>query len=149
MNYSTAIFLINDKARAVHGTYEVDTQTTKAPRELFKTLDQSIKVGDLALVQSGTRHGVTVVKITDLDVEFDIETTTKIGWVICKVDMSTFQDMANAEQDAIRVIQQAEKNRKRAELKKTLMADVEGELSGMTIAAIGHDPVPAESVAGA
>lgn len=143
MNYTTAIFLINDKARAVYGTYEVGDN---APKTLFKTLDQTIRKDDLVLVQSSTRHNVTVVKITDVDVEFDIETGTKIEWVIGKVDLGAFEKLADAEQDAVRMIQSAEKNRKRAALKEVLLADVEGQLSGLTIAAIGHDkPVEAES----
>lgn len=143
MNYSTAIFLINPKARAVLGIYDADTATTKANRTMFKTMDQNLKVGDLALVQSGTRHLVTVVKITDVDVEFDIETSTKIEWVIGKVDIGAFVQLEAAEQDAIRRIQAAEKNRKREELRKTLLADV--DVGDMTIAAIGHDKPAGEA----
>lgn len=139
MNYSTAIFLINDKTRAVLGTYEAGDN---APRTLFKTLDQTIKKDDLVLVQSSTRHNVTVVKIVETDVEFDIETTAKIEWVVAKVDTASFQTLADAEQQAISLIQSAEKNRKREELKKALLADVSGKIDGMAIAAIGHDPAP-------
>lgn len=136
MNYSTAIFLINDKTRAVYGTYEAGDN---AARTLFKTLDQTIQKDDLVLVQTGTRHGFTVVKIVDADVEFDIETSTKIDWVVGKIDLATFQTLSDAEQDAIRMIQSAEKNRKREELRKSILADVEGKIGGMAIAAIGHE----------
>lgn len=38
MNYSTAVFLINDKVRAVYGTYEAGERAAKT---MFKTFDAS------------------------------------------------------------------------------------------------------------
>lgn len=136
MNYSTAIFLINDKARAVLGQYEAGEH---APKTMFKTLDQSLKVGELALVATDTRHNMTVVKITDVDVDFDIETGMQINWVIGKVDTSAYDALVAQEQAAIKVIQSAEKNRKRQKLREAVLADAEGQLSGMPIAAIAHE----------
>ena len=46
------------------------------------------------------------------------------------------------ENDALAAIASAEKNRKREELRKSLMADVEANISGLPIAAIGHTPAP-------
>lgn len=144
MNKTTAVFLINDRVRAIRAAYEADTPTVKAATELFKTFDQGIQVGDLINVVSTTRHLVTVCKVQAVDVEFDIETTANIQWVIGKIDMSQHLATLGMENDALTAIASAEKNRKREELRKSLMADVEGKISGLPIAAIGHAPAIAE-----
>lgn len=140
MNKTTAVFLINDRVRAISASYEADTLTAKASTELFKTFDPDIKVGDLINIVSNTRHNVTVCKVQAVDVEFDIETTTAVLWVIGKIDMEQHLTTLGMENDALAAIASAEKNRKREELRKSLMADVEGKISGLPIAAIGHDP---------
>lgn len=105
MNYSTAVFLINDRVRAVQGTYEAgDT----APKTMFKTFDRALKVGDFALVPTNTRHNMTVVKITDVDVEFDIETHQQVSWIIGRIDLASYEQMQAQEQEAIKTIQSAE-----------------------------------------
>lgn len=140
MNKTTAVFLINDRVRAIRASYEADTPTTKAPTELFKTFDPDIKVGDLVTVVSNTRHNVTVCKVQAVDVEFDIETTANVQWVIGKIDMAPHLATLGMEEDALAAIASAEKNRKREELRKSLLADVEGKIDGWRIAAIGHTP---------
>ena len=60
MNKTTAVFLINDRVRAIRAAYEADTPTQKAGTELFKTFDPDIQVGDLVNVVSTTRHLVTL-----------------------------------------------------------------------------------------
>lgn len=139
MNKSTAVFLINDRVRAIKASYEADEPTRKAPTEIFKTFDHMIKVGDLINVVSNTRHNVTVCKVQEVDVELDIETTANIQWVIGKIDMTPHLQTLAMENDALAAIASAEKNRKREELRKSILADVEGKIGGMSIAAIGHD----------
>lgn len=141
LNYATAVFLINDKARALRGTYEAGEN---APRALFKTFDATIKKDDLVIVPTNTRHNMTVVKIVEVDVEIEIETDSPV-WIVGKVDPSPYNALLGAEQEAISAIRSAEKTRKREELKKALLADTEAKISGMPIAALGHDTaLPAE-----
>jgi len=73
VNNSTIVFLINDQVRAFKGTYDEGQAA-----ETFKTMDQTLAVNDLVLVQSSTRHLMTVVKVTEVDVEinFDSNKTT-------------------------------------------------------------------------
>lgn len=141
MNYSTAVFLINDKVRAVKGTYEAGENAGKT---MFKTFSPTLKVGDFAIVPTNTRHNMTVVKITDVDVEFDIETTTNVEWIIGQIDMTAYEQVLGQEQEAVKTIQSAEKNRKRAALREAIFADAETQLNKLPIAAIGHDTVAAE-----
>ena len=93
MNYSAAIFLINPAVRAVYGIYDAWPDKTKPmpTKALFKTLDQSLKVDDLVLVPSGTRHDVTVMKLVEVDVEFDPETGVdiQIGRASCRERVSS------------------------------------------------------------
>lgn len=137
MNNSTAVFLINDKVRAILATYEAGDNAAKA---FFKSFDPTLKVGDLVNVVSNTRHNVTVVKITDVDVEFDISTTTKFEWIISKVDMEPHIKMLAMENDALAAIASAEKHRKREELKKALFADAEAKLATMALAKLDSAP---------
>lgn len=139
MNYSTAVFLINDRVRAIHCTYEAGENQ---PRTLFKTFDATIKEGDFVVVPTNTRHLMTVVKVVAVDVEFDIETSAKVDWVISRLDLAPHWETLAQEQEAIRTIQSAEKNRKREELRKSVLADAAGALNNLPIAAIGHTQEP-------
>lgn len=138
MNNTTAVFLINDKVRAVYGTYEAGDNAGKT---LFKTFDQDLKVGNFAIVPTNTRHNMTVVKITDTDVEFDIDTQVKMEWVIGRIDLTVYEQTLAQENTAIQMIQSAEKRKKCEELKKAIFADQEGAIAALPIAHIGSAPV--------
>jgi hypothetical protein len=68
VNYTTAVFLINDSIRAVTCTYENDGK-----RVPFKTLDKTIAVDDIVVVPSGTRHGMTTCKVVEVDSDVDYD----------------------------------------------------------------------------
>lgn len=137
MNNTTAVFLINDKVRAVYATY--DPERKESDKTLFKTFDQGLKVGDFAIVPTNTRHSMTVVKITDTDVEFDIDTQVKMEWVIGRIDLTAYEQTLAQENTAIQMIQSAEKRKKREELKKAIFADQEGAIAALPIAHVGDD----------
>ena len=82
MNYSMAIFLISNQARAISVTYEADE---KAAKTIFKTLDPSIAVGDYVVVQTDTRHQMTVCKVVETDIEPDFNSIALMKWIIGKV----------------------------------------------------------------
>lgn len=130
MNYSTAIFLISDQARAVLVTYE---QGENAARILYKTLDPRIKVDDFVVVPTDTRHHMTVCKVVEVDVEPDFDTRDDVKWIIGVVDTADFEDLTRQENDAIAKIKSAEKRRKRAELREALIADAEDDLKALPI----------------
>ncbi len=137
MNYSTAIFLLNDKVRAVFGIYEDDEGGKKTvPRKLFKTLDQSIKVGDYVLVPTHTRHKMTVNKIVEVDVEPPLETSEQIDWIIGPLDdvISAGKIVLGEEARAIELMKAAEKRHQREEIKKKVLAHVDAtELAALQI----------------
>ena len=139
MNYSTAILLINPSCRAVKAIYQSDpTDETRprAKRELFKTFDHSIKVGDIAMVPSTTRHMVTTVKVTDVDVEWDVHTCEEVKWVIGVIDQGEYISLKSQEEAAINQIKESEKTFERNELKKKMFAHMsEEQIASLQIAA--------------
>jgi hypothetical protein len=140
MNYSTAIFLINKNVRAVVATYEAPENS---PRTIFKTLDQTIKVGDFIIVPTDTRHRMTVCKVVDADVDVDFDSATPMAWVIGKIDRSGFDQILDQEAVAITAIKSAELRTKREALRKAMFADHVETLRALPIAAINGDDKPA------
>ena len=124
MNYSTAIFLVNKNVRAVVGVYEDDEQGKKAvPRTVFKTVDETIKVGDYVLVPTNTRHKMSVNKIVEVDVDVDFDSQTQMSWIISPVDRQEYEANLKIEDAAISAIKSAEKRRKQDELRAALIKD--------------------------
>ena len=141
MNYSTAVMLINPSIRAVRGQYE-DRGTT----EVFKTIDQSLKIGDLAVVETSTRWGMTVFKVTAVDVEVDFDSSTTIGWVVGRVDQAQHDNIKTMEQKAIEVIKAGELRKRREEIKKnTLDAVAAGEIEKLDIVSLGTPQIANQS----
>ena len=134
MNNSTIVFLINDDVRAVKGIYE-----DGGSAEIFKTFDQSIDVDDLAVVESGTRHEMTVVKIVETDVELDFDTTKTIKWVVQRIDQDAHNEVLAQEQAAISAVQSAERKRKRDELRASMFAQHEDQLKTLSLAHLAED----------
>lgn len=144
MNYSTAIFLINPKVRAIAAIYEPDTDSRKAPRTVFKTFDQTISVDDFVLVPTETRHKMTVNKVVEVDVEPDLEASACMQWVIGVVDRASYEDVLAQENRAIDLMKAAEKTHAREELRKKMMAHVdETKLAALQITRMSGDGIEA------
>lgn len=134
MNYSTAVMLINDNIKAVLCTYEVDTDKTKAPRVMFKTLDHSIKEGDLVIVPSNTRHERTIVKVVEFDAEVDFDSHTHVDWIVGKLDQSVFENITKEEAKAVDAIKAAEKLKRRRDIRANIDALHADNLAALPIA---------------
>lgn len=148
MNYSTAIFLINPKVRAISAIYEAETKERTPARTTFKTFDQSIKEGDYILVPTSTRHSMTVNKVVAVDVEPDLESGAQMQWVIGTIDRAAYEDVLAQEARAIELMKAAEKTHAREELRKKLMAHVdETQLAALQITRMSdvNDPPAIES----
>lgn len=128
MDKSLNIFLINDKVRAVEAIYEkydAARHSTKPRPELFKTFDKAIKVDDLVVVETDNtngRFGMTVVKVTAVDVEPDFEASgVKARWIVQKVEDAAYREVVEKEEAAHEVIKSAKRTAKREELAEQLM----------------------------
>lgn len=142
MNYSTAIFLINTRVRAVSCNYEPDAPDKKV---MFKTLDPTIKKDDFVVVPTKTRHGMTVSKVVDVDVDVDFDSGTQVGWIVSKIDQSGYEATVSQEADAIRVITSAERTKKRNELAAALLADSKDALRALPISFMDGEASPLHS----
>ncbi|HEY8066576.1 MAG TPA: hypothetical protein VIF40_17905 [Methylosinus sp.] len=143
MNYTTAVFLINKNVRAIRAIYEADEGGKKAPRETFKTLDQDIVVGDFVIVESGTRHNMTLVKVVEVDVDVDFDSVLPMKWVVDVVDATGHAGVLAKEEQAIQAIKSAELRKKRDDLRAALILDQEA-LTALPLAAIGNAEPPTE-----
>jgi hypothetical protein len=135
MNSSTIIFLINDHARALLATYEVDAEGRPAPRTIFKTLDPYIKVGDFVIVPTDTRHLMTVCKVVEVDHDLDMDTQSDIKWIISKVDTTAYEQIRAQEAVAIATVKSAEKAKKRADLRASVLLDSAAAIKALPISA--------------
>lgn len=135
MNYSTAVFLINNNVRAMKGIYEEGGNAGT-----FKTLDATIKKDDLVVVPSGTRHKMTIFKITEVDVDVDMDSPTNVDWVVGKVDQAGYDKLVAEEADAVSKIKSAEMRKKRSDLAENLLKDSIETIRALPIATMGDTP---------
>ena len=128
MNNSKIVFVINDTTRAIMGEYEPGHRPAQ-----FKTLDQGIGVGDYVIVQSDTRHDMTVVKVVDVDVEVDLDSAEKMKWVIDVINTASFQSVLDQEQEAITAVQSAQLRKKKEEMRSALFDDAQDKLKSLAL----------------
>lgn len=131
---------MTDHVRAVMATYERDEPAKGfiGPRTMFKTFDKTIKVDDYVIIPTSTRHEMTVVKIVEVDVEVDYNSTAQVGWIVGKVDRVNYQDVVAQENQAIDAVKKGEK----AALRRKLMSELalsRDEIQALPIATIGGD----------
>ena len=150
MNYSTAVFLINDKVRAIKAQYynPEDTNYTskgtveKNAKTLYKTLDTNIAVGDLIVVPTKTRWKMTVVKVTEVDVEVDFDSSIQVDWVVGRVDPTGFNETVTNEEQAIAVLRASEANAKKKEIQDKLKIFQSDKIKALPISSIGDSTEP-------
>lgn len=134
MNYSTAIFLINNNARAIRASYEEDGVAT-----IFKTLDPSIDVDDLVVVETNTRHRFTVCKVVEVDVDIDMENSTKCDWIVASISIEDHKALLVQEAQAVKAIKSAELRNKREALRDAMFKDHQETLKALPIAHMNGD----------
>lgn len=122
MNYSTAIFLVNDQVRGILCSFEEDGRNY-----LYKTFDTEIKEGDFVAVPRNKQGwDIAVVRVEEVDVDPDFDSSHEYKWVIGVIDQADFEQITKTEDDAIEVIKKSEKLKRRKEMKKNL-EDLAGE----------------------
>ncbi len=147
MNYSTAILVMNPDARCVKVIYEPDTDHTKQTREMFKTFDKTLKVGDFVVVPTSTRFNLTVCKIVEVDIDDWMDTSKDLGWVVGRVDMADAEKVKAWEADAIQGLKDAEKRKRRREMQASMteaMNEKEKEGLALMLASPLANPVEEE-----
>lgn len=121
MNYSTAVFLINDDVRALYVIYNPDETAQKERRYLVKTLDPEIEIGDFVVVPSTVGHKLAIARVTDVAADVDFDSTTVVPWVVQRINMAEFNETVSLEEEAIAKIKAADFDRRRRVLADNLM----------------------------
>lgn len=146
MNLSTAIFLVNRDVRAIQVQYEKEEEYTakqSAPlpkNYVFKTLDQTIKKGDLVVVPTDTRYKFTVVKVIEADVDIDYDSTTQYKWIAARFDPAVYEDILAKEEPVIATVRKAEFMRKRNELAASLSGVAKESFAMLELASKEEEP---------
>ena len=122
MHNSRKVFLLENEPRCVLGAYEAGENP---PLSEFKTFDGDIGVGDLVIVQSDTRHKMTVVKIAQVDIEPNLDSGSVMHWVVGKVDVDAFNETIKSESKFLDAARRAEKARRKEQLRKDFLQDVD------------------------
>lgn len=136
MDATKIVFLINDQVRLIEVSYDEPNQTMKGDMEKryrFKTLDQSIQIDDYVVVETNTRHGLTVCKVTAVDLDVDFDDGLSLKWAFQRVDKQNITDIHNAEAEAIAAAKRVELKRKREQLREDIFAEHSEMLSGLAL----------------
>lgn len=116
MNLSASIMLVDKTVRPVRVEYDPELKYNNSPILKFMTIDPSIKLDDLVIVETHTRHKFTIVKVVEIDFPVDFHDQTPWGWVAQKFDKSAF-DKIKATETAIRGrVAKAQEDKARREL---------------------------------
>lgn len=134
MNLTTAIFLVNRDVRAVQIQYHMSGDAPSNRPYTFKTLDPTIKEGDLVIVPQSAGYKYLIAKVTAVDVDIDYDSTIQYKWIAGKFDPTAYEDILKKEEQVIEVVRKAEFGRKRKELAAALRESVKDNLISLELA---------------
>lgn len=150
MNLSAAIMLVDKTVRPVRVEYDPDNKYNNNPMRVFKCIDPSVKVGDLVIVQTHTRHGFTIAKVSEIDFAVDFNSSEQWGWIGGKFDKPGFDDVIKIEEGVQGRVAKAQENKMRKELAEAMglgevdFSDVQlRRLGASTIDGVATDTTPA------
>jgi len=124
MNLSATVMLFEENGvRPCKVEYDPDIARNNNPNVLFKCVDPTVVKGDLVIVQTNTRHGFTIARVTAIgyaDVPVDFEAPTQWGWVAGKFDVDAFEDILATEKKLTGMVAEANANMMRAKLRESM-----------------------------
>ncbi len=163
MNESTAIFLVNDDVCCVRCAYELPLQAAQTPKNAgagwaatqaaiggladwrdpsnynpshlnyFKSFDKGLKVGDYAVVPTDTRWKFTVVRVIEINADFDPETNEQMKWIVGSVELDDHEEILEKENAIISATRRAHREAKKAELRRNLVMSHPEYLKGLDL----------------
>lgn len=153
MNPTAAVMLVQDSVRPVKVEYDPDNSYNNKGAQhthFFKCLDPDIKKGDLVIVTTQTRHGMTVAKVAAIgaaDVTVNFDGSEHWGWVVGPVPAEQHKRILEVEQQIVGRVQVADLNDRKAKLKAAMgLANV--SFSDLDLSAVGLPaPMPPEAPA--
>lgn len=123
MNPTAAVMLVEDSIRPCMVEYDPDNYKNNSDHKFFKCLDPTIKVDDLVIVTTNTRHGMTVAKVKKIgiaDVPVNFEGTDIWGWVVGPVPTDQHKSILETEKSIVSRVQEANTNKLKTELKAAM-----------------------------
>ncbi len=147
MNPTASVMLVEDSIRPCMVEYDPDNYKNNSDHRFFKCLDKDMKVGDMVIVTTNTRHGMTVAKITKIgvqDVPVNFEGTDLWGWVVGPVPTEQHKRILETEKAIVGRVQEANTNKLKTELKAAMgLAEVSFADLDLGKAAANILPAPA------
>lgn len=145
MNYTRAIFIANEAVRAVKVNYdpkfnEFDAPSSSGGRDMadthnkwFKSLDPDLKVGDLVIVPTNTRHGGAVCKVLEIAEHVDLDSKFDMDWIKAKYSDEPYDNLIKQEKFIIDKLQANERKKRNAKLRAEVFADDEKEILALPL----------------
>lgn len=142
--------LFDESVRPVRVEYDPDNKYNNqgAMKRLFKTIDPDLRKDDLVVVPTGTRHGFTIAKVTEVGFIVDFSSAEEWDWIAQKFDRGTFEDVVKTESGIKDKVAKAEENKMRTEMlatlgmKQTDVGSLRSMLGGKTEPALAAPPAP-------
>lgn len=146
MNPTAAVMLVEDSIRPCMVEYDPDNYKNNSDNKFFKCLDPSIKIDDLVIVTTGTRHGMTVAKVKKIGVQevvVNYEGVDVWGWVVGPVPSEQHKRILATEASIVGRVQEATTNELKAKLKASMgLSKVTFDDLDLTKAAALAPPAP-------
>lgn len=137
MNPTLSSFLVEDKCRAIRIEYDPDWKgNNTAICRLYKTLDPNVKVDDLVVVPTGTRHGFTVVKVVEVDFTINYTGNEEYRWIVGPVDKAAYDALLDADKSVMVKVGKIQENKMKRELMEAM------GLTTVDTAALSYSGVP-------
>lgn len=137
-NKSLAAFLVeNPPVIGVKCSYYKDEEDAKRNGEsfketLYKTVLHDLEVGERVVVETKTRHCETVMRVTQVDVDPDYDSTKEILWVVGRVDRDLYQQAVHKEQQILEKIKAGEERKKRKEVQEAMYGNLDIDTKALT-----------------
>jgi hypothetical protein len=132
MNYTTAICLISDDVRGIAVSYELPVEGVETKLYTFKSLDKTIRVGNLVIIPTDTRHGFTVVEVQEIDVEIPIDSTLTYKWIAAVFSRVRYDTVLEEEAHIVSRIKSGHARKQRSDIRATLEEELAEELPKLT-----------------
>lgn len=123
MNYSTLAVIADEKVRLIRCQFS-DSGTLYT----YKTLDNSIKVGDMVVCEfSGTKDFKTC-EVIEVDTVADLNDNITYKWAFQRIDIELLKNIKEAEKELITNFRKKEVVAQRAQLREALGVDFQGSM---------------------
>ncbi len=140
MNHSTSVFLTSDDVRAIRVSYEEGaTYKEKEDKYVFKTFDKNIKVDDLVVIPTDTRHKMTVGKVMEVDIDINFDSQHEYRWVIDRVNDAPYKEVLEQEKAIVKEVRDLELQHKKQSLRTAMGAQDPNKLKALPLTIIAEE----------